>query len=78
MSMPGFFAEASLFRTSEHYRMSSVQNALARQSTVFPQQIAKAECIALFRLCLRECGGDPICISLCESDVAECLHYGRG
>ncbi len=78
MKTPGFFAEASLFQTGERYRMGCVQNTLASQPNVFPQQISKPECLREWNRCKSDCGGDSECNLLCDFDLWECLRYSRG
>jgi len=38
MNMPGFSAEASLYKTSEHYQMARGIAALKSEGAVVPQQ----------------------------------------
>ena len=38
ISMPGFTAETSLYKTSEHYQMAQVIAALKSKGAVVPQQ----------------------------------------
>ncbi len=39
MTMPNFTAEASLYKTSEHYQLAQVIAAVSSEGTVVPQQM---------------------------------------
>ncbi len=55
MKAPGFTAEASLYKTSEHYRISTVQTTLGRDTRVFPQACDLDACLSVCYLPDQQC-----------------------
>lgn len=53
MTLPGFTAEDSLYRTSEQYRTTRAQNQI--QGTVYPAQSSRANCISYDPGTLTDC-----------------------
>ncbi len=75
MNIPGFNAEASLYRASGgHYHVAGSlnQSAPTIQPALTPIQMPKAPMVRPPRGgCWAICGGDPDCIDCCE-----CLRHG--
>jgi hypothetical protein len=70
MKMPGFGAECSLYKTSEQYRISTVQNTLGRHTMVFPQWRPRCDLEA----CLSNCYlVDKQCVDGCYLLDAICM-----
>jgi hypothetical protein len=67
MSMPGFTAEFSAYRTNYQHR-AAVRNRLASQSLT-PQWLRGASC---FATCIADSGDDPFAYHNCR-----CICYGR-
>jgi hypothetical protein len=64
MSMPGFTADASLYRTSQQYRMNSPECVLTGQVT--PQQMGRQARPAGDSEELLICLGACLCCGLCD------------
>lgn len=63
--LPGFTAEASLYRASEHYRKARTVNAMANNQKIVPQRIPLCE---VDQDCLNACslsGWGSACWRMC-------------
>ena len=72
MNMPGFKAEASLYKTSGHYRMAGTPNDLVGSRGVLPQLpigFCQANCDAI---------SDPFLRTVCELQCADQGGCGGG
>jgi hypothetical protein len=73
MHMPGFAADASLYRTSRHYRPSSagmqVTGRLSPDSVTMAQQL---ECCSQW---FQECSADPNCSGQVRAIFNQCNGY---
>jgi len=69
MNMPGFTAEASLYKTSRHYSMAGTVDQSS--GTIYPAILRGANCFrnCLNSLCVRE--DDPYCYDNCQ-----CICHG--
>lgn len=75
MNIPGFAAEASLYRTNSRYR-SAKSPTYSRLALVTPQ----LSCGETLDLCLLECafGGGIFCAAGCFISLVECLESSGG
>lgn len=64
MNMPGFTAQASLYKTSEHFQIVSGQEGLAKQ-TVVPQSLNHCywvqSCTLFLCVCRKVCCTNGVC-----------------
>jgi len=78
IKMPGFTAEASLCKTSVHYKTTGTRGAMSNRAEVFPQQILGKLPLGKYpwglwsQVCTRwdlQCvGANPFCFNQCVSD----------
>ncbi|MFC5661517.1 hypothetical protein ACFP3U_00820 [Kitasatospora misakiensis] len=69
MSVPGFTADSTVYRTNGHYRTTSGSDFPGRRSAITPQGLCALEC---GHLCSRYCHGNPFS-SDCEDCKWECM-----
>lgn len=74
MNLPGFRAEASLYKTSEQYRMSVSQDPSGSQTKVFPQRWWGSACDQQLNQCIENCYiVDMECVNQCYLDYYMCV-----
>jgi len=72
MPIPGFVAEASLYRTPEHYQVAEVFTPA--DGAVYPARpCCDAGCSESYFYCVENCGNNRSCLASCRTFLDHCL-----
>jgi hypothetical protein len=71
MNMPGFNAEASLYKSNGRYQAEAFKQA---NEGVYPARIACDTCSDVYDDCLDGCGNTPRCRTSCRRVLDNCLN----